>query len=114
MPPSGLVCPEGRPRPGAASRTDVPPVSSPAGIQRSRTVLGGVELVGRDAELAVVARALADVRGGTGRVLGVVGEAGIGKTALLAALGRATRATPGCWCSRAAAPSTSATCRSAS
>ena len=51
------------------------------------TVLGGVDLVGRDAELAVVAHALDDVRGGTGRVLGVLGEAGIGKTALLAALG---------------------------
>ena len=45
-----------------------------------------MDLVGRDAELTVVARAVDDVRGGTGRVLGVVGDAGIGKTALLAAL----------------------------
>ena len=46
-----------------------------------------MELVGRATELAAVVSAVAGVRDGTGRVLGVFGEAGIGKSALLAALG---------------------------
>ena len=45
-----------------------------------------MELVGRDWELTVVARALDDVRDGATRLLGVIGEAGIGKSALLAAV----------------------------
>ena len=45
-----------------------------------------MKLVGRDEELAVVERAVDEVRAGAGRVLGVLGEAGIGKSALLAAL----------------------------
>jgi DNA-binding CsgD family transcriptional regulator len=49
-------------------------------------------LLGRERELAVVEGALAGVRAGTGRVLGIVGEAGIGKSALLEAL--AGRAAP--------------------
>jgi DNA-binding NarL/FixJ family response regulator len=49
-----------------------------------------VELVGRDTQLETVQRALDDVRAGRSRVLVVVGEPGIGKTALLeAAAGRA-------------------------
>ena len=63
--------------------------SSPSWIRRSRT------------------------RARVAAVLGVMGEAGIGKSALLAAIGeRAARA--GCWCSTGAASSTSARCRSAS
>jgi DNA-binding NarL/FixJ family response regulator len=50
-----------------------------------------VELLGRDAELAVLARAVADARGGRTRVLGVIGEAGIGKTELLARLAGSAR-----------------------
>ena len=45
-----------------------------------------MELAGRDRELDLAAGALEDVRRGGARVLGVVGEAGIGKTALLAAI----------------------------
>src|SRR5262245_56186518 len=45
-----------------------------------------MELVGRDGELAVLARAVEDVSRGGARVVGVVGEAGIGKTELLSAL----------------------------
>jgi DNA-binding CsgD family transcriptional regulator len=45
-----------------------------------------VELVGRQAELEATAGALEDVRGGRPRVLVVHGEAGIGKSALLAAI----------------------------
>ena len=73
-----------------------------------------MELVGRDAELAA-----ADPRGrrgaarGAGRVLGILGEAGIGKSALLAAIAERARERA-CWCSTGAASSTSATCRSAS
>ena len=44
-----------------------------------------MELADRDRELDLAAGALDDVRGGGARVLGVVGEAGIGKTALLSA-----------------------------
>jgi DNA-binding NarL/FixJ family response regulator len=51
-----------------------------------------VELVGRKRELSVVSRALDDVRAGSTRILGVIGEAGIGKTALLAAIGGLARA----------------------
>jgi predicted ATPase len=51
-----------------------------------------VELVGRKRELSVVSRALDDVRAGSTRILGVIGEAGIGKTALLAAIAGLARA----------------------
>ncbi len=51
-----------------------------------------MELVGRKRELSVVSRALDDVRGGSTRILGVIGEAGIGKTALLAAIAGLARA----------------------
>src|SRR4051812_11933259 len=45
-----------------------------------------MELVGRDGELAAAHRAVEEARRGAGRVLGVIGEAGIGKSALLAAI----------------------------
>jgi DNA-binding CsgD family transcriptional regulator len=51
-----------------------------------------VQLVGRDAELAAAGRALEQARHGAGRVLGVLGEAGIGKSALLAATAERARA----------------------
>ena len=51
-----------------------------------------MDLVGRDSELAVLAEALGDVRRGSGRAVGVLGEPGIGKTALLEALARRARA----------------------
>ena len=50
-----------------------------------------MELIGRDWELTVVARALDDVRDGATRMLGVIGEAGIGKSALLAAVAAQAR-----------------------
>jgi predicted ATPase len=47
-------------------------------------------LLGRERELTVIDELVRDVRAERGRVLAVVGEAGIGKTALLeAAVGRA-------------------------
>jgi predicted ATPase len=45
-----------------------------------------MELVERDRELAAAARAVREACAGSSRVLGVVGEAGIGKSALLAAV----------------------------
>jgi DNA-binding CsgD family transcriptional regulator len=50
-----------------------------------------MELVGRDAELATVTRAVDDAGRGTGRVLGILGEAGIGKSALLEAVAERAR-----------------------
>jgi predicted ATPase len=47
-----------------------------------------MELAGRDRELDLAAGALDEVRRGGTRVLGVLGDAGIGKTALLASIAR--------------------------
>ena len=51
--------------------------------QSASAELGAPVLLGRDDELAEIERCLASARGGTGLALAVVGEAGIGKTALL-------------------------------
>ena len=54
---------------------------------RSRQVtLKRLPLIGRDAELAVLREALAAARTGTGRLIEIVGEAGVGKTRLWQAL----------------------------
>jgi DNA-binding CsgD family transcriptional regulator len=53
--------------------------------ERDERRLLAPELVGRDLELATLDAALAGTAGGTGRVLLVAGDAGIGKTALLRA-----------------------------
>jgi DNA-binding CsgD family transcriptional regulator len=45
-----------------------------------------MELAGREVELAAIAESVESVRTGTSRVLAVLGEGGLGKTALLAAL----------------------------
>ena len=65
-----------------------PPGNSPA---RS-PVYAFMELLGRDRQLASAARAIGDVRRGSGRVLGLLGEAGLGKSALLAEIGERARA----------------------
>jgi class 3 adenylate cyclase/tetratricopeptide (TPR) repeat protein len=55
----------------------------------SRSRQGSLEslpLTGRDAELALAREALAAARSGTGKLLDVVGEAGVGKTRLLEVL----------------------------
>src|SRR3954454_3016869 len=51
-----------------------------------------MELLGRDHQLAAATRAIGDVRRGSGRVLGLLGEAGLGKSALLAEIGQRSRA----------------------
>ncbi len=50
-----------------------------------------VDLAGRDRELRATARALDDVLEGVTRVMAVLGEAGIGKSALLAAMAESAR-----------------------
>src|SRR3954453_9321399 len=51
-----------------------------------------MELLGRDRQLAAATRAIGDVRRGSGRVLGLLGEAGLGKSAMLAEIGERARA----------------------
>ena len=48
-----------------------------------RRLAGAAPLVGRDAELSVVREALNDATRGSGRVLAVIGEPGLGKTRLV-------------------------------
>ena len=57
-----------------------------------REVIQSPVLVGRDAFLTLMERRLADAAAGTGRVLFVAGEAGIGKTRLLGSLTRRAQA----------------------
>jgi DNA replication protein DnaC len=59
---------------------------------RGDLVSTSVDLVGREMQLTTVARAVQDVQAGGSRVLAVVGEPGIGKTALLAATADRARA----------------------
>ena len=56
------------------------------------TVYAVMELLGRDPQLASATRAIGEVRRGSGRVLGLLGEAGLGKSALLAEIGERARA----------------------
>ena len=51
-----------------------------------------MELLGRDPQLAAATRAIGEVRRGSGRVLGLLGEAGLGKSAMLAEVGERARA----------------------
>jgi class 3 adenylate cyclase len=76
--PIGDIAVKGRSEPVAASRLVGPrPPTEPA----SRT-----PLVGRDAELQRLRSAVEDVRAGRGQVLLLVGDAGLGKTRMLAEL----------------------------
>ena len=76
--PLGEVTVKGRSEPVAASRLVGPrPVTEPP----SRT-----PLVGRERELARLGTAVADLRAGRGQVVLVVGDAGLGKTRMLAEL----------------------------
>ena len=54
----------------------------------ARSVVQSPVMVGRDAFLAIVERRLAEAAAGSGQLLFVAGEAGIGKTRLLGAIAR--------------------------
>ena len=54
----------------------------------ARSVVQPPVLVGRDAFLTLIEVRLADAAAGSGRLLLVAGEAGIGKTRLLGVIGR--------------------------
>src|SRR5512142_2167113 len=76
----------------AASRSSVLPRRPVLVLAVERDTERVGTIVGRDRELAEVSRALADARGGQGRLLLVSGPAGIGKTTLaLAAAADAER-----------------------
>ncbi|MEO8666913.1 MAG: adenylate/guanylate cyclase domain-containing protein [Bauldia sp.] len=66
-------------------------------LQRVETV--GAPLIGRDAQLALLKKALADLQRGRGGIVCIVGEAGLGKSRLLAELHNAWEAAgrPGRW-----------------
>jgi class 3 adenylate cyclase/tetratricopeptide (TPR) repeat protein len=61
-------------------------VGKAKGSRRRNLALQRLPLVGREAELGIIREALASARAGTGRLIDVVGEPGIGKTRLLEAL----------------------------
>ena len=67
--------------PGVDVPAASPPVISSSAARRARA-----PLVGRERELGLVRDLIAAARGGTGRLLFLVGEAGIGKTRLVEAL----------------------------
>src|SRR4051794_36707192 len=50
-----------------------------------------MDLLGRDPQLASATRAIGQVRRGSGRVLGLLGEAGLGKSAMLAEIAERAR-----------------------
>ena len=58
----------------------------------ARGVIQSPVLVGRDAYLTLIERRLADAAAGSGRLLFVAGEAGIGKTRLLSVIAQQARA----------------------
>jgi class 3 adenylate cyclase/tetratricopeptide (TPR) repeat protein len=61
-------------------------VGKAKGTRARQLSIERVPMIGRDAELARLRDALAAVRSGTGRLIEIVGEAGVGKTRLLEAL----------------------------
>ena len=82
----------------------------------ARSVVQSPVMVGRDAFLAIVEHRLADAAAGSGQLLFVAGEAGIGKTRLLGAIARQAHASgfaavkaccwtwPVTWCQPATRP----------
>ena len=69
--------------PRCADVTDPAPPASPPGGHQAFAGAAGHVLVGRDAERLQLANQLDSARQGGGQVLVVLGEAGIGKSALL-------------------------------
>jgi len=73
--------------PGARTIPGIKPFSAPLVIAATQT-----PLIGRAAEMTRLREVLAQARGGAGQLLAIVGEAGVGKTRLIAEL--ATEALP--------------------
>ena len=71
---------------GKAQPVQAYSVGRAKGSRSRHVLLKRLPLIGRDAELAVAREALAAARSGTGRLIEVVGEAGVGKTRILQAL----------------------------
>jgi class 3 adenylate cyclase/tetratricopeptide (TPR) repeat protein len=67
---------------GKSQPVDAAVVGPPSGAQRATSSLS-IDLVGRDAELATLREMVDLARHGRGRVVALVGEAGIGKSRLL-------------------------------
>src|SRR6187551_1133130 len=81
------LCMDGSLAPGAAAVIGVSTYPGHRTCARIASVVAApVPLVGRGAERAAVADALRSLPGGTGRVVLLAGEPGIGKTRLLAEL----------------------------
>ena len=66
--------------------------TAPRGPDAPARPVGEIPLIARDAELGALLQALDEARGGRGRLVVISGEAGIGKTRLLAELGGAATA----------------------
>jgi class 3 adenylate cyclase/tetratricopeptide (TPR) repeat protein len=88
----GQVRVKGRSAPLLAYRLVGVRTQTAAGVSSSASM--GTDLVGREAQLAAVREAVATVTGGTGRVVFVTGEAGVGKSRLLAEARRAEAQQP--------------------
>ena len=88
----GQVRVKGRSAPLLAYRLVGVRTQTAAGVSSSASA--GTDLVGRDAQLAAVREAVATVAGGTGRVVFVTGEAGVGKSRLVAEARRAEAQRP--------------------
>jgi len=71
---------------GKAAPVQAWAVGAAKGSKTRHVSLAKLPLTGRNAELGVIRKAFVSARGGTGRLLEVVGEAGMGKTRLLEAL----------------------------
>ena len=71
---------------GKAAPVEAWSVGAAKGSKTRQTSLAKLPLTGRNAELAVIRKAFVSARGGAGRLIEVVGEAGMGKTRLLEAL----------------------------
>src|SRR6185312_1560821 len=77
------------PRPQARrSGSDEPGVGTATLTSHDGAMSRADRLIGRESALAAASSVLDDARGGTGQFLMISGEAGIGKTAMLAALAR--------------------------
>ena len=88
----GQVRVKGRSAPLLAYRLVGARTQTAAGVSGSPSM--GTDLVGRDAPLAAVREAVATVTGGAGRVVFVTGEAGVGKSRLVAEARRAEAQRP--------------------